>query len=150
VARQPTPRNPAHDGGTLIALLAEANRTAADDLSGVVQARGMPIDQFRLLEHLVDEAGRPMTALAVALDMKLPSLSKLVDRMVAAALVHRSLDPLDQRRVLIYVTDLGLARYRALRGPVNRCRSALEQALGRADARRLRSLLKAFIDERRA
>ena len=60
----------------------------------------MPVEYWRVLEVLADESGRPMTALAETISMRLPTLSKLIDRMVADALVQRAPDPSDLRRVL--------------------------------------------------
>jgi DNA-binding MarR family transcriptional regulator len=126
-------------------LLATANRQATLNLKRVLAGGGVPIEQWRVLELLADEQERTMSGLAAQLQMKLPSLSKLIDRMVGAALVQRAPDPLDQRRVVVYVTDLGLERYRTLRRGVQRRRRRIEDALSPADAARLRGLLEAFI-----
>lgn len=132
---------------SLQSLLSEASRRATADLERVLGGEGMPVEYWRVLEVLADESGRSMSALAEAVGMKLPSLSKLIDRMVASALVQRSVDPKDQRRVLVYISDLGLAKVRGLRGPVARHRSTLEAALGTRDGQQLRRLLQAFIRE---
>ena len=131
-------------------LRSDASRRATADLERVLGPEGVPVEFWRVLEVLADESGRPMSALAEALSMKLPSLSKLIDRMVASALVQRAPDPLDQRRVLVYISDLGLARVRQLQGTVRRQRSALESSLGRDEGRELKRLLEAFIREQRS
>ncbi|GMV01242.1 MAG: MarR family transcriptional regulator [Burkholderiaceae bacterium] len=137
-------------GPSLQSLLSEASRRATADLERVLGPEGVPVEFWRVLEVLADESGRPMSALAEALSMKLPSLSKLIDRMVASALVQRAPDPLDQRRVLVYISDLGLARVRQLQGTVRRQRSSLESSLGRDEGHELKRLLEAFIREHRS
>ena len=143
------PRKPAASP-SLQSLLSDASRGATADLERVLGPEGVPVEFWRVLEVLADESGRPMSALAEALSMKLPSLSKLIDRMVASALVQRAPDPLDQRRVLVYISDLGLARVRQLQGTVRRQRSSLESSLGRDEGRELKRLLEAFIREQRS
>lgn len=146
----PKPARKPAVGSSLQSLLSEASRRATADLERVLGPEGVPVEFWRVLEVLADESGRPMSALAEALSMKLPSLSKLIDRMVASALVQRAPDPLDQRRVLVYISDLGLARVRQLQGTVRRQRSSLESSLGRDEGRELKRLLEAFIREQRS
>ncbi len=138
-------RTGAEDAPSLAALLSEASRRASADLERVLSPEGLPVDQWRVLERLADGRGRTMTALAEELDVKLPSLSKLIDRMVGNALVQRAQDPADQRRVLVYVSDIGLEKHRLLRGRVRRTRRDLESRLGGDRGRELRRLLEDFL-----
>lgn len=142
------PRKKAGAAASLQTLLSEASRRATADLERVLDPEGVPLEFWRVLEVLADESGRPMSALADAVSMKLPSLSKLVDRMVANALVQRAPDPDDNRRVLVYISDLGLACVRRLEGTVQRRRLSMESVLGRERGRELKRLLEDFIRER--
>jgi MarR family transcriptional regulator, organic hydroperoxide resistance regulator len=135
---------------SLQALLAEASRAATADLERLLRSRGLPVDVWRVLELVSDERGRSMSELAAALSMKLPSLSRLIDRMVAAALVQRAPDPDDQRKVLVYVSDIGLANVRALRAPVRKLRASIDASIGSANGQRLKRLLQEFIRDRQA
>jgi DNA-binding MarR family transcriptional regulator len=138
-------RSGAGDAPSLAALLSEASRAASADLERVLGTEGLPVDQWRVLERLADGRGRTMSALAEEVDMKLPWLSKVVDRMVGSALVQRAQDPEDQRRVLVYVSDIGLEKHRLLRGRVRRTRQDIESRLGEERGRELRRLLEAFL-----
>ena len=135
----------AGDAPSLAVLLTEASRRASAELERVLSPEGLPVDQWRVLERLADGRGLTMSALADELDMKLPALSKLIDRMVGAALVQRAQDPADQRRVLVYVSDIGLEKHRLLRARVRRTRQDLETRLGDARGRALRRLLEDFL-----
>lgn len=141
-------RNAKRQAPSLQELLTEASRRATADLERIVGREGLPVEFWRVLEVLADESGRSMSELAEAVSMKLPSLSKLIDRMVAQALVQRAPDPDDQRRVLVYVSDIGLAKVRDLQGRVRRQRSSLESSLGPQGGRELRRLLETLIRER--
>ena len=134
---------------SLQSLLSEASRKATADLERVLRPKGVPVEYWRVLEVLADESGRPMTALAEAISMRLPTLSKLIDRMVADALVQRAPDPQDLRRVLVYISDPGLQLVTGLRDKVRRQRFALESLLGEEHGAALKRLLAAFIGETR-
>lgn len=129
---------------SLQSLLSDASRRATADLQRVLHAKGVPVEAWRVLEVLADKEGRSMSALAEAVRMKLPSLSKLVDRMVASALVQRAPDQRDQRRVLVYISDLGLAKVRDLRRPVRRHLAGEAAHLDEHERAELRRLLRVF------
>jgi len=132
---------------SLQSLLSEASRKATADLKRVLRPKGVPVEYWRVLEVLADESGRSMSALADAVSMRLPTLSKLIDRMVADALVQRAPDPQDLRRVLVYISDPGLQLVTGLRDKVRRQRFALETSLGEEHGEALKRLLAAFIGE---
>ena len=132
---------------SLQTLLSEASRKATADLERVLRPKGVPVEYWRVLEVLADENGRSMSALADAVSMRLPTLSKLIDRLVADALVQRAADPQDLRRVLVYISDPGLQLVTALRDKVRRQRSALDALLGQEHGAALKRLLAAFISE---
>lgn len=76
-----------------------------------------------------------MTALAGLMEVAMPTMSLLVDRLEGAGLVRRDRDPDDGRRVLLRLTEAGT---KAVRG-----RSLL-------DPDRVRSLLAALTPAERA
>ncbi|VTU26706.1 homoprotocatechuate degradation operon regulator, HpaR [Variovorax sp. PBL-H6] len=130
---------------SLHGLLQRAHREATSELRRLAGTEGVPVEFWRVLEVLADEQGRSMSALAAATGMQMPATSKLIDRMVDAALVQRSLDPADLRRVVLYISDFGLQKVDALRGDMERHRQRLAQTLGAARERELRGLLEDFI-----
>jgi len=146
--RTPKNKNPSNEP-SLQALLSEASRKATADLQRVLRPKGVPVEYWLVLEVLADESGRSMSALAEAVSMRLPTLSKLVDRMVGDALVQRAPDPQDLRRVVVYISDPGLELVTGLREKVRRQRSALEASLGAEHGEALKRLLVAFIAEQR-
>ena len=145
----PRRKSGAQDAPSLAALLSEASRRASAGTERVLGSEGLPPEQWRVLERLADGGGRTMSVLADELDMKLPSLSKLIDRMVGSALVQRAQDPADHRRVLVYVSDIGLEKHRLLRGRVRRTRQDVEARLGDVRGRTLRRLLEDFLRDTR-
>jgi DNA-binding MarR family transcriptional regulator len=78
----------------------------------------LPIRQITCLRLVADHEGQKLRELAIRLALPLPSVSRLVDRLVRAGLVARHTDPEDRRAVRLETTaqsrDL-LARHRAAR-----------------------------------
>ncbi len=75
----------------------------------------LTIQQLKVLSVVVTtEAGATGVGLVETFGVSMASMSKLVDRLEAAGLVTRSLDPEDQRVRRIYATDLGRSVVREL------------------------------------
>ncbi|RPE39408.1 DNA-binding MarR family transcriptional regulator [Streptomyces sp. Ag109_O5-1] len=88
-------------------LLSHAERRIVQRLSTVLAEEDCTVEEWRVLSIVGDSQGRPMSEIADHALMPAPSLTKLVDRMVADNLVHRRPDPHDRRRVLLYLTARG-------------------------------------------
>lgn len=130
---------------SLHSLLNQANRRATADLRRVVSTEGVPVEFWRVLEVLADERGRSMSDLAEGSGMQMSATSKLVDRMAEAALIQRSADPHDQRRVILHISDFGLQKVNALRGDLRQRRDRFETRFSATRERQLRELLTDFI-----
>lgn len=75
----------------------------------------LTIQQLKVLSVIVTaEDGATSGALADTFGVSMASMSKLVDRLVAAGLTTRSFDPNDQRVRRIYSTSLGRSVVREL------------------------------------
>ncbi|MFI6931707.1 MarR family winged helix-turn-helix transcriptional regulator [Streptomyces sp. NPDC050287] len=98
------PPEPSQD---LAHLLSHAERRLVERLSAVLTQEGCSVEQWRVLSIAADGEGHPMTEIAEYALMPAPSMTKLVDRMVADNLVYRRADPADRRRVLLYLSDRG-------------------------------------------
>ena len=127
-------------------LLERAGRVVGERLSRSIGREGITSDHWRVLRHLADEAGHTMGEIAERLEMNPPTLTKLIDRMVGKSLVQRAADPEDSRRVLVYVTDAGLALLQELQSKVDRHHAALQTLLGERNARQLERLLTMLVN----
>ena len=126
-------------------LLAQANRKMTAQLESALSDEGVQIEHWRILEILSDEQGRSMGELAELVLMNHPALTKTIDRMVSRALVHRRADPVDSRRVLVYVTDQGLELVVGLRERVDQHHEAVDAAVGSKKTEQLKKLLGELI-----
>ncbi|MCG7206414.1 MarR family winged helix-turn-helix transcriptional regulator [Streptomyces arenae] len=126
-------------------LLSHAERRVVRRLAAVLAEEDCTVEEWRVLSLVGDGAGHPMSEIAGHALMPAPSLTKLVDRMVADNLVHRRPDPHDRRRVLLHLTARGadLHRRTALRVHADQARLLAEMADGGALTRLLPELTKA-------
>lgn len=83
-------------------------------LAAALEAEGCSVEEWRVLSLLSDGRGHAMSDVAEYALMPAPSLTKLVDRLVSAALAYRRKDPGDGRRVLLYLSSRGRTRHRAV------------------------------------
>lgn len=105
--------------------LSEAERCVTRQLASVLEREGCTVGQWRALVLLADGAGHTMSQLAEFALLPAPSLTRLIDRMVAENLVYRTADPHDRRRVLVHVTSRGRAMHRRLARSVAREQDAI-------------------------
>lgn len=70
-----------------------------------------------------------------------PTLTKIVDRLVDTALVHRRPDETDRRRVLVFLSDHGREMHTTLAPAVARAERELAEELGETDLQQLMRLL---------
>ncbi|GLR50615.1 MarR family transcriptional regulator [Shinella yambaruensis] len=124
-------------------LLAQANR----HLSRQLTAEGVSLDQWRLMKVLSESGGLPMGKLAEELALNLPTLTKLVDRMVQDALVYRVPDPADRRKVRMFLSDKGAAMLASQNKRVEEHEAKVEDSYGNEDAQRLKTMLESFIKQ---
>lgn len=132
-------------GRTLGPLLSRVERHVARRLEAALGPDGPSLDQWRVLHVLADGAGRPMSEIAAATLVPAPTLTKIVDRLVDSALVHRRPDDVDRRRVLVFVTDHGRATHDRLAPALTGAELAIADELG-AEADRFLALLARLSD----
>ncbi len=109
-------RPPAATLRELAHALSQAERRVSAALSRLLVADGCSLEQWRALELLADGHGHAMSELAEFALVPAPTLTRLVDRLVADNLVYRRADPSDGRRVLVRLTPRGQALHDQLAG----------------------------------
>lgn len=125
----------------IVRLLEQAQKRVSRDFDHALADVGATGEQWRVLDKLADEGGRPIGELAQQLGIHPPTMTKLVDRMVALGLVQRIVDEADSRRVLIYITDVGLHLFGKLAEKAVAFQQDLSSRLGASAASQLTQLL---------
>lgn len=122
--------------------LAAAHRKLHVELSDKLKALNVQVETWRVLQSLRVSKGITMRELAKTVLMNPPTLTKLVDRMVADGLVQRQLSPHDQRRVHLALTDLGVELSYEISLHVEEQNDRIIAAIGSEKAQLLREALE--------
>ncbi|RTL70245.1 MAG: MarR family transcriptional regulator [Pseudonocardiaceae bacterium] len=129
-----------HDALAFGRLLHRLERAVSRRIESALDGEAS-LDQWRVLDLLSDGAGHPMTEIATQVAVPAPTLTKIVDRMVDAGMVHRRADDADRRRVLVLLTDSGTVLQQRLAAAVARAEHEVTSALGE-DAPVVRAMLE--------
>jgi DNA-binding MarR family transcriptional regulator len=114
-------------------------------LAGVVEPRGLTLQQYNVLRILRGSRGEGLPTLDIASRMieQTPGITRLLDRLEAKRLVRRQRCPHDRRRVLRFITKEGLGQLRALDPVVTSLDKNALGGLKRADTAKLVNILDA-------
>lgn len=127
-------------------LLASAQRRMRLSLIKSIGDEEFNEEHWRILHVLSDEQGHPMGELAERVLLSNPALTKNVDKLVARGLVQRAADANDNRRVLVFISDLGLEVVERLTERVAAHQSGVESVLGARKTAQLKKLLETFLE----
>jgi DNA-binding MarR family transcriptional regulator len=111
-------------------LISGANRKLEQALAARLKPHGLSIEQYRVLKALNVRNGLPMGDLAARVFVDSPTLTKIIDKMVASTDVYRGPDPLDRRRVLVFLSAKGVKTYSELEGIGEDIQADLFERLG--------------------
>ena len=127
----------------LVELLTVTQRRVAREVGAALAEDGATLDGYRLLRSLAGPGGRSMGELVAALHLPPPTLTRLVDGAVDAALAYRLPDPQDGRKVVVHLSEPGQIRLARLEAMVQAHEEALARSLGRE---RISALVRALAD----
>lgn len=126
-------------------MIASLNRQLEAELEDRLRPGGVPIEQYRILEVLDSSEPAAMGEIAQQSLIEAPTLTKIIDKMVAEGLVYRAPDPNDRRRVLILTAPAGKTLFKRLRGVSTAQEQRIVDLLEGEKAAALRTLLKELI-----
>jgi DNA-binding MarR family transcriptional regulator len=127
-------------------LLASAQRRMRLGLIKSIDDDEFNEEHWRILHVLSDEQCHTMGELAERVLLNGPSLTKNIDKLVARGVVQRAADANDNRRVLVFISDLGLEVVERLTQRVNAHHVGIESVLGSRKTAQLKKLLETFLD----
>ena len=130
-------------------LLSQAERGVTRQLGRVLEEEGCTVEQWRTLVLLVDGSSHPMSEVAEFALLPAPTLTRLIDRMVADNLAYRKADPRDRRRVLVHITPRGRALQKRLAERIEDSQAAILAEVSPDDVAQLAALLTDLADRLR-
>jgi len=131
-------------------LLASAHRQMRVGLGDSIDDADLTEEHWRILHVLSDEHGRSMGELAEQVLLNGPALTKNIDKLVSRGLVQRAADVHDSRKVLVFISDIGLEIAVRLKKRVDAHHHSIEEALGPQKTTQLKRLLRNFIEGSRS
>jgi len=131
----------------LVHLISGVNRRLEKAIEARLKPAGVAIERYRVLAALNLTESRTMGDLAAQVFVDLPTLTKIIDRMVANGEVYRAPDPADRRRVLIFSADKGRQTFRSLRDLLKSEENSLTGRLNPHEADQLKALLTALLNQ---
>lgn len=126
--------------------LAAAHRAVHLELSRKLKDEGVQVEAWRIMEAIDAERSIAMGRLAELVLLAPPTLTKIVDRMVADGLVQRQISTEDQRQVHLVLSALGALKRDRVRRFARAQDAALLERLGPEAAHRLRATLFALAE----
>ncbi|MFF8865224.1 MarR family winged helix-turn-helix transcriptional regulator [Streptomyces sp. NPDC015139] len=138
---------PDDDSVSLASTIAEAVDRLADLWSVAAQGASLRLSphQLRALRILEAEPGQNLTALAVGMDIGLPTASRLCDRLEAAGLLERVLHPQRRREVQLHLTGHGRQVLHEVASRRSRALAAVLAAMETTERDALRRGLQSFL-----
>jgi DNA-binding MarR family transcriptional regulator len=133
----------------LVQLLSQAERGVRRQLVGVLEDEGCTVEQWRTLVLLADGEPHGMSEIAEFALLPAPTLTRLIDRMVADNLAYRKPDPRDRRRVLVHITSRGRALHTRLARSVEERQDEILAGAHRDDVAQLAAALTNLVDRLR-
>jgi len=103
--------NPVETTTQLIGHLNRAQKLVEARLNALLEPVGLTCTQHKVLQYLIQSRDPvSLSTLTEALGTVRSNTTQMVDRLVAEGLVERILDPVDRRRVLARVCEVGRTR----------------------------------------
>ena len=113
----------------LASLMARTGRKVNNRLTTELRTVGLSLDAWLVLNMLVTEGGRSMGEIAESLVLNLPTVTKLIDRMVNDNLVYRKPHHEDRRIIEIFPSDAGVIRHEVAKKLVAKEQAALKKLI---------------------
>lgn len=137
-------RNKAGVTRYLAYALAAAHRNVHQELTRRLKEEGVQVEAWRIMEAIDSEQTITMGRLAELVLLAPPTLTKMVDRMVADGLVQRQISTGDQRHVHLVLSALGARKRDRVRRFAHEHEAAMLDRLGPANATLLHNALAAL------
>jgi DNA-binding MarR family transcriptional regulator len=131
----------------LVDLICGVNRKIEQSMEASLKPHGVSMEQYRVLRTLDEVNGLPMGDLATLVFVDSPTLTRIIDRMVASADVFRGPDPEDRRRVLVFISDKGRENLVRIQSIGEEAERQLVARLGERDSAHLERILPGLLGD---
>ena len=130
--------------GELLSAVSQVARAARTSLGRNLLDVGLYAGQDVLMLALDRQDGQAPGAIAASLGVKAPTITKTISRLAAQGLVRRQDSPDDGRMSLVYLTDLGREKIKAISRAQKETEKQALDGLKNKDVKQLIALLSAI------
>lgn len=95
------------DADRILRIVGDLDRVLIGVLDPILKASGLGREHWQVLRLLADGRGHPMGQISEGIGLSGATATRIVDSLVGTMLVYRRSDPLDRRRVLVYLSEPG-------------------------------------------
>lgn len=124
----------ASDVNDALSILEGLDRFLVGVILPTLKQAGLTREHWQVLRLLEDGQGRSMGSLSQSVGLPATTTTRVVDLLATSTLVYRGSDPLDRRRVLVYLSDTGRRTLRHIQAEIDDRAPALAELS--ADERR--------------
>jgi MarR family transcriptional regulator, organic hydroperoxide resistance regulator len=128
---------------TLLTQLTHAYRGLLD---GLMDRIGLHRAQVNVLCRLFEQDGMTQSEIAEQLSVQGATITNMLQRMEEAGLVTRRRDPVDNRLVRVYLTDMGREQERAITEQAMRVEQSVFEGLNAEERATLRRMMRLMLD----
>jgi DNA-binding MarR family transcriptional regulator len=146
MARSPDDPVNARLGGLLEAFMNRVAHPRGRALAFLTRS-SVTVDQAILVNHALTRPGSTPTSLAATMNLSLPSISQMIERLAQLGMLRRTEDPADRRRKTIEVTPKARRFLRELQAVRSQEFSAGAAALSPTTQQRLVAALERALTE---
>ncbi|MEM7545108.1 MAG: MarR family transcriptional regulator [Pseudomonadota bacterium] len=130
----------------LLSLMAQASAAISAEFHDWLASEGVSVADWRILASLYPDIGLTIGELCASCLTKQPTMTRMVDRLVAQELAIRSADRTDRRRVEVRLTPYGQGRAERLINEAKAHEARLLAGYKPEDAAALKALLRIIKD----
>lgn len=130
-------------------LLAQAHSLLTRHVTRFAAEQNSSRNDFRVLVTLVDNNDLSLGQLAKMMQIKQPTLSRIIDKLVFAGLVERRESTDDRRAIKIRLSPLGQREAKPLLKQAQKFNDEIVSSLGAEDSEALKRILNRIIENER-
>lgn len=119
-------------GESLLTLIVHTTKKMGAVVAEAVGQKGLTLDEWMVLDAIRHNDGVAMAQVSAAAGCQGATLTRAVDKLVNNALVYREASPLDRRKVIVFISELGKMNHAEVAAKLAGLEESAAQVLERA------------------
>lgn len=133
------------DPEQILRIVGDIDRFLIGVLDPILKEGGLGREHWQVLRLLADGRGHPMGQISETIGLPGATATRIVDSLTEKMLVYRRSDPLDRRRVLVYLSEPGQAALKRIQQAFREHAAPTFAGLDRVQRRNFVELLERLV-----